>query len=307
MPDDADLAARIAADLGRVQWPAAEEIRRTGRRRTRRSVLAATLSVLLLFSGVWVAAMRPFQAPPAQTATGFAAQAQPQAQPQPVPTTIGPTDPAWIPPEALLTPEDVGQGLIASQVSVDQDRPVGDWMFTLAPCREFLTLRTYEGVYQFRRQQTLQFPPKIPDQPETGMAVVHQTVMRLPGDAARQLMSDAVTVNEVCPKYVSKGTLSAADAARGDKVVKQMPVQTTHAWQLLDRGFAGDESLLFEHRMSASTGVRSADLGASAVVVLRVGDLVATVEQVDGESVASTRKLATRAARWLCTAATPPC
>jgi hypothetical protein len=42
-------------------------------------------------------------------------------------------------------------------------------------------------------------------------------------------------------------------------------------------------------------------------VGLRVGDLVATVEQVDGDNAATTRKLASRAAAWLCTAATPPC
>ncbi|MEV0715953.1 hypothetical protein [Asanoa sp. NPDC050611] len=303
MPDDADLAARIAADLAQVKWPAGDEIRRTARRRTRRSVLAASLSVLVLFSGIWVVATRPLQAPPLQT--GFAAA--PESVPEPVPTTIGPGDPAWIPPEALLTPEDVGQGLVASRVSVDQDRPVGDWMFTLAPCRNYLSVRTYEGVYQFRRQQTVEYPPKIPGQPETGMPVLYQTVMRLPAGAAEQMMSDAVTVAKVCPKYVSEGTLSAAEAGRSGQVVKQLPVQTTHAWQLVDRGFAGDESLLFKHTMVASTGARRADLGASAVVVLRVGDLVATVEQVDGENPARTRKLAARAASWLCTTATPPC
>ncbi|GIF73752.1 hypothetical protein [Asanoa siamensis] len=303
MPDDSDLAARIAADLGQVRWPAAEEIRRSARRRTRRSVLAASLSVLVLFTGVWVAATRPFDQPPA-TQPEFAAQ---PSLPEPVATTVGPGDPAWIPPEALLGPEDVGAGLVVSRVEVDQDRPVDGLVFALEPCPAYPKVRTYQGAYQFRRQQTVGYPPKVPGQPETAMAVLHQTVLRLPDGGARELMTEAVRGAEVCGKYVSSGTLSATNDEAGGAVVKQMKVETAHTWSLLDRGFAGDDSLLFEHRMTAYAGRMDTDLGVSTVVVLRVGDLVATVEQVNGDPPDSTRKLATRAAAWLCTAATPPC
>jgi len=117
MSEEIDLAQRLAADLGRVSWPAAEQIRREAKRRSRRTAFAASFCVLLLLSGVWVGTARPFhRSAPVET---FA------AAPRPVATTIGPGDPAWIPPEALLTPEDVGPGLVASRLSVDQNRPAG--------------------------------------------------------------------------------------------------------------------------------------------------------------------------------------
>lgn len=296
MPDEIDLTQRLATDLGRVQWPAGEEIRKIARRRNRRAAVAASLSVLLLLSGVWVVATRPFQA---QTADTFASAPEPAAS-----STITPGNAEWIPPEALLTPEDVGPGLVATRVSVRQNQPVGTWAFTLQGCPAFAKVRTYQGVYQYRREQTLEFPPKIPGKPETGLAVLHQSVMRLPGGAARDLVREAVAVTEACPKYSSVGLLSALT---GDPEMEkqQVKVQTTHVWVELDKGFAGDESVLFEHRITGATP--AVVLGVSAVVVVRVGDLVATVEQVNGESTESTRRLAKRAAAWLCTASTPPC
>ena len=131
--------------------------------------------------------------------------------------------------------------------------------------------------------------------------MLQQTVMRLPGDGARQLVAEAFEAATICPKYVS------ATGDEGGGPAKRTKVRTTHAWSLVDRGFAGEESLLFEHRMTAATGTGDADLGGAAVLVVRVGDLIATVEQVNGDHPASTRKLGTRAAAWLCAAATPPC
>ncbi|GIF50530.1 hypothetical protein DFJ67_3033 [Asanoa ferruginea] len=293
MRDEIDLTQRLATDLGRVQWPAGEEIRKIARRRNRRAAVAASLSVLLLLSGVWVVATRPFQQQ--QTADTFASA--PDA-------TITPGDTEWIPPEALLTPEDVGPGLVATRVSVKQNQPIGAWAFTLAGCPAFAKVPTYQGVYQYRRDQTLEFPPKIPGKPETGLAVLHQSVMRLPGGAARDLVREAVEVTEACPKYSSIGMLSALT---GDPEMEkqQVKVETTHVWVELDKGFAGDESVLFEHRITGASP--AVVLGTSAIVLVRVGDLVATVEQVNGESTETTRRLAKRAAAWLCTAATPPC
>ena len=84
----------------------------------------------------------------------------------------------------------------------------------------------------------------------------------------------------VCPKYTSTGY---ADRRRRDgEAAAKSPARRTSG-QLLDKGFAGDESVLFEHRiMTPDAGV--ADLGGSEVLVIRVGDLVATVEQVNGDS-----------------------
>ncbi|SNT18315.1 hypothetical protein SAMN05421812_103587 [Asanoa hainanensis] len=313
---DPDLTQRLAAELGRVEWPEGEALRRIARRRSRRSALAASLSVLLLLSGVWVASMRPFQArtepadlfgaaaapPPAATqAPASTATAAPEPPPAPTlaPKTVGPHDPAWIPPEALLSPEDIGPGLIASRSTADQKQPVGNWAFTLTPCPTYPKVRTYKGVYEFRRQQTVEYPPTIEGRPETATAVLHQTVMRLPGTGARQLVDEAVEAVEACPKYVSSVN---ADTAKRTKV------STSHVWVLVDRGFAGDDSLLYQHLMTAVTGDQDADLGGSTVLVVRVGDLVTTVELVSGSAKAiSPEKLGARTAAWLCAAATTPC
>ncbi|MEV4537336.1 hypothetical protein AB0J82_26505 [Asanoa sp. NPDC049518] len=295
---DPDLTQRLATELGQVEWPEGEELRRTARRRARRSALAASLSVLVLLSGVWVASTRPSQ-PRAEQADLFGAAAAPPMLTS-APATDGPSDPAWIPPEALLSPEDVGPGLVAGRASVDQDRPVGNWAFTLAPCPTYPKVRAYEGVLEFRRQQTVEYPPKIEGRPETSVPVLHQTVMRLPGTGARQLVDEAAEAVTACPKYL---------ATVGDQVAERTKVRTSHVWVLVGRDFAGDDSLLFEHRMTAFTGERDTDLGSAAVLVVRVGDLVATVEKVDIDSddPAATRKLGVRAAARLCAAAPRGC
>ena len=293
MRDQVDLSQRLAADLGRVRWPAAEELRGIARRRSRRAALAASLAVLLLMSGVAVVATRPFQRPVQQIDLYGPVAA-------PAPTTIGPQDPAWIPPEALLSPEDIDPGVVTQWTLVDQDQPLGAWALTLASCSDYPRVRTYEGGYLFRRQQTLAYPPKIKGRPGTAVAVLHQTVMRLPGNGALQLVEEAVDAVKVCPSYIGPYP------APGDPAVSQ-EVAATHVWTLIDKDFAGDDSLLFEHRRDATDAEGETDVRTSAVLVIRVGDLVTTVEQVDSDSPASARKLGTRAAAWLCTAATSPC
>jgi len=299
MPDD--LARRMAHELAAVRWPDAEEIRAIGRRRTRRATVAATLSVLLTVSVAWAAVGRPGWPPRSEPAPVL-------AEPLAAPASAGPEATGWIPPEALLTPEDVGPGLVAGQVTTDQNRPVGRWAFTLHTCPAYPAVKTYQGVYTFRREQTVGFPPKVPGEPETGVAVLRQSVMRLSPDGAAEMVTDAREVTRACAKYESSGVLSAfADDGTGAGTAKQLKVRTTHAWQLVDENFAGDESLLFEHQIVAETGKDRTDLGAASVAVIRVRDLVATVEQVDGGGVEVTRRLGKRAAAWLCTAATPPC
>ncbi len=294
MRDQVDLSQRLAADLGRVRWPAAEELRRIARRRSRRAALASSLAVLLVLSGVAVVAARPFQRPVERIDLYGAVAA-------PAPTTIGPRDPAWIPPEALLSPEDIGPGVVTQWALVDQDQPVGAWALTLAPCMDYPRVRTYEGGYLFRRQQTLAYPPKIKGRPGTPVAVLHQTVMRLPGNGASQMVEEAVDAVKVCPTYVGPYPVP------GDPAVSQPEIHASHAWTLIDTDFAGDDSLLFEHRRTAMEAKGETDLGASAVLVIRVGDLVTTVEQLNGDSPAAARKLGSRAAAWLCAAATSPC
>jgi len=294
MRDQVDLSQRLAADLGRVRWPAAEELRRIARRRSRRAALASSLAVLLVLSGVAVVAARPFQRPVEQIDLYGAVAA-------PAPTTIGPRDPAWIPPEALLSPEDIGPGVVTQWALVDQDQPVGAWALSLTPCTDYPRVSTYEGSYLFRRQQTLAYPPKIKGRPGTPVAVLHQTVMRLPGNGALQLVEEAVDAVRVCPTYI------APYPGTSDLTLNRPEVAANHVWTLVDKNFAGDDSLLFEHRRTAIEPKGATDLGASAVLVIRVGDLLTTVEQVNGDSPAAARKLGSRAAAWLCAAATSPC
>jgi len=302
MREQIDLSQRLATDLATVTWPPSAELRRVARRRTRRAAFAGAFSVLLLVSMVWYVGVRPGLSPAAPAAGPLASTPLASAPS----ATIGPGDPAWIPPEALLTPEDVGPGLVAGTVSVDQNQPIGQWAFTLSPCPEYPRVPRYQGVYQFRREQTVEIPPKVQGRPETGVAVLHQSVMRLPVRAAEEIVGDAREVAQACAKYTASGVISAM-TDDGNPVDGRVKVRATHAWLLLDEGFAGDQSLLFEHQMTTASDDGMTELGAASVVVVRVGDLVATVEQVDGQSADVARKLGMRAAAWLCTASTPPC
>jgi hypothetical protein len=75
--------------------------------------------------------------------------------------------------------------------------------------------------------------------------------------------------------------------------------------------FAGDDSLVFAHDVDAvelSAGGPDAPLATYLSAVVRVGDLVTFLDWNEpAVEPTEVRRLATRAASWLCVAANPPC
>jgi hypothetical protein len=108
-------------------------------------------------------------------------------------------------------------------------------------------------------------------------------------------------------KAVAACTRSTFDS--GEASTPSRPAWVTHQWSVLDRDFAGDESLLLRHEVLArekATGEQLGDHLVTLFAVVRVRDLV-TVIKGEGRTEARMRQLGQSAATRLCRATSPPC
>ncbi|WBB57655.1 hypothetical protein [Verrucosispora sp. WMMD573] len=84
-------------------------------------------------------------------------------------------------------------------------------------------------------------------------------------------------------------------------------------WEVVDRHFAGDESVLIRHtvgetrRGDADGELLAGPMPPDIIAVVRVGDLVTVVNVDVGVSQSELRRLAVIAAGRMCAAANPPC
>lgn len=299
MPDGTkSLPERLAADLAVVHWPEPDEIRARARRRTYRGLVVVPAAVLLVVAAVWAGAgagredhdshvaTPPTSEAPAPTASG----------PTVLPTFVVPGNPAWIPPEALLQPADLGTGY---EITNDHSWEPGQyptWTFNfdgMCPAYAPLDVTAYQR-YLFMRINTVGKNVQ-----QDGGQAVHEEVMRFPGDTAKQVVADARRVVAACPQFTTDSEAST----------EQHPAYAVHRWVLVDNDFAGDESLLLRQGVTHVERATDQELGDPSLdlyAVVRVGDLVAVV-QTDDYDEGRVRQLARRAAAWLCTAATHRC
>ena len=210
-----------------------------------------------------------------------------------------------IPPEALLQPEDVGPGLVALRETVAANESVGSvQLLDLAAvtCPAYRSVGFYSGPYRYQRSYTVPTPPTDPGDPTTGDAVLRQYVLRMDGDLASRLADDMMRATVACA--TTPGT--AVENAMG-----VVDVEATHRVRVVYEGFAGDQSFVFTHAIEVTrvdTGRPYTDPVTRLQAVIRVGDLVsliawtrANMDPIEG------RRLASRAASWLCVASNPPC
>jgi hypothetical protein len=281
------LVERIAADLAQVWWPDAAEIRaRLARRRRRRAIAASGLATVVAIAVALPAALS-LRAP---DDTG------------PPVTTAPPL--VEIPPEALLQPEDVGPGLIARGVSIDENAGLPALPSTMAmTCAAYDSRDAYRDPVRYQRAATVATPPSGPGDPAGGDPIISQTVLRLTGDRAPRVVDELRVNLRACAEYVSRGPVQA-----GPEVIEGV---ATHRWRILYERFAGDDSLVFAHDVEAvrlSDGGRDKPLATYLTAVVRVGDLVTLLDwNQPGVEPGEVRRLATRAASWLCVASNPPC
>lgn len=282
-----ELIERIAADLAAVRWPDAAEIRRLARRRRRRR--AAVAGGLATIVAIAVAA--------------------PVALFRSAGDDSGPIGTAErlieIPPEALLQPEDVGPGLVALRETVEENRPVSSLRISTVglTCPAYPSLDLYAGPYRYLRAYTLQTPPTDPGDPTTGDGVLRQVVLRMDDGLASRVADDLKSAATTCADYVVSGP---ADDGRGGAV----QVEATHRVRIVDEGFAGDQSFVLTHYTEVTRtadGRPYAEPGTRVQAVVRVGDLLALISWTDAVEASEARRLAARAASWLCVASNPPC
>ncbi|MBO4206497.1 hypothetical protein [Micromonospora echinofusca] len=319
-PDQAtQLVERIAADLASIRWASPTEIRNRARRRARRQAASGALALMVVVAAASAvgSVVRPDRTPspvaatPVPTTPDTVPPVPPEGAPaQPVPsprssvwpdptvqgaapttpfarTTVS-TVPTAIPVDALLQPGDLGADLLLGATETTDFAPVRPIADSLVSCPDYATLDRYDGVaVAFRRHALLR-------DPADGDPVLRQEVGRFPGGAAGRIVDDVDRAVAVCARYRSPGPTYERRLLDG---------WGEHAWSRVDRGFAGDQSMLLRHEIARQGSPGSV---VYLVAVIRVGDLVTVVTSADltGERA---REMAATAAARLCRTANPGC
>jgi hypothetical protein len=298
-----DLPDRLARALATVRWAEPGELRARARRRTALTVVAASLAVLLVVLGVgwrtWFAGGDPLSVPVAPASSSASHTATPTPTPTATPPPAPTMDPAWIPPEALIQPEDVGTGQSLTAVHSTDVEPIYLWHFQDDRCpayeglhltawQEYNFMRTHQVVPAGRNGYFLEDPLFV-------------QALRYPdGAKASTVIQDVRRLLSACPQYEG-GPDEASTPAR--------PSHGFFTWTLLDEGFAGDESLLIGSTAGSVADATGEHFGATIVVtyaVVRVSDLVTVISRYSSDD-AEIARLGKRAATRLCTASIPRC
>ncbi|MBM7081012.1 hypothetical protein [Micromonospora humidisoli] len=300
MSEELTFVDRLHRDLREVRWPEPAELRARARRRSRRTAVLSTVTMLVVLAGAAVAVReRP---------TGPATPTAPVAAPGSAPVRTE------IPLDALLSPADLptktgerlGDTGLGEAVRIDP---------LLESCGRERDVDAQLSVSRASRSQTLLRPTTRAGQPAT--PVLSQDVYRIELARGRWLFGEIDRLLNACAEWTLDASTLAAD---------QQPVATEqeHRWEPSARDFAGDQSVLLRHVASqprARTGGKPVGAAASVdtTLVVRVGDLVTVVvpapdtvaDRVDGAGPgmgqADLMALADRAAKRLCPAADTPC
>jgi hypothetical protein len=299
MPDRLDeLPDRLARTLAAVRWAEPREIRDRARRRTALTVVAAPLAVLMVVLGVgwrtWFVSGDPSSVPAGPASSSASRPPTPTATPAPAPTM----NPAWIPRDALIQPEDVGPGQTFTQVHSSDIEYLYLWPFVDDGCPAYADLQiTAFQEYDFMR--THQVVPAGKNGFE-GPDMLHVEAMRYAGQKASTVMEDVRRVVRACKQHEG-GPTEASTVMR--------PAHGYFTWTLLDEGFAGDESLLIRQTAGSRADDTGAPVGETTVetyAVVRVNDLVTVIFRNSSDD-AEIARLGKTAATRLCMAAKPRC
>ncbi|MFE9688848.1 hypothetical protein [Micromonospora sp. NPDC005806] len=290
--EDLRFVELVRRDLRDVRWPEPTEIRARARRRSRRTaVAAAAVTVLAVVGGSAVAVAArpgPRPAPPLAAAT---------AEPSPSEWL-----PAEVPPEVLLGPADVRtksepltQTGLGEKVSVNEQ---------LLYCHRLQRLTADWEPSRYSRSVTLlRQRPAGADHPP-GDLLLTEDVYRVAPDVGGRLFAGIDKMLAPCANWRSSGPTQWQG--------KLIDAEVTHRWQVVDRNFAGAESVLVRHTVSQARNLTTGrSLGTVArptsTAVVRVGDLVSVINVGRDGTEADLRRLATVAATRMCPAASPRC
>jgi hypothetical protein len=265
MPDLEELGGRLDRELPDVRWEGAATLRALGtrRRRGRAAALTAAAAVTVVAVGTWAVAGRP-DAAPAPVAPPPSPRSSSPVGPSPVGPS--PTVAPLIPSAALLQPEDVRPGYEAQNYFFYQPGDHPAWPFAADDCPRFDDLH----VDAFLRYTAMSGQMVGAPGDTAGDTFVHTEARRFPGDLARAVMADVERVVGACALYPTEG---------GESSTEDRPTTLERSFAVLDRGFAGDESLLVRQRIDTLDADGSpVDRSVLLYAVVRVGDLVAITE-----------------------------
>ncbi|MFC0534120.1 hypothetical protein [Phytohabitans kaempferiae] len=282
MRDPGNLPNLLARDLADARWPEPAEIRARGRRRTVRAVVAAPAALVVLVTSVWLLA-----GPVADRAAPAPGGGDPTSAPAP---DGGDRPPGWFGPEALVQPEDVGERHHLTNEHAYAPGEYPTWTFSVDACGAYAGL----GVTAPLDYLWMRINIVTPDGDTSGALGIHAELASYPQTGAEQVMEDVRRVIEACAEYGYAG---------GEASTEERPARVEHEYEVLEEGFAGDDSLLIRHlvrSLDARTGepVSPEQDIVSIKAVVRVGDRVEVIQSDQGDP-ARMREIAIRAARRL--------
>ncbi|MEV2237048.1 hypothetical protein [Micromonospora sp. NPDC049891] len=291
--DDISLVERVQQELRAARWLDTAEVRAVARRRSRLRAAAVAVGVAVLS----IPLMAVVALPSRQATT---------------PAEGGAITRAEIPFEALLQPEDLPMEVDAPTVNAGLAEPIVINP-ELARCLEAKGMSPDWDTSRYSRSQFMTRPDEV--RGEDGMAlkddlsiVLIQDVYRITPEMERTLFAGIDRRVEHCLAWesIEIGSIN-------DDMTEWADFHAMQSWAVVDRQFAGDESVLIRHtvgetrRGDANGEVLAAPMPPNVIAVVRVGDLVTVVGVESGTSESELRRLATIAAGRLCVAANPAC
>ncbi|MET8230055.1 hypothetical protein ABZS77_05165 [Micromonospora sp. NPDC005298] len=281
MRDELAFVERIHRELNDVRWPEPQEIRARARRRSRRTIVVATVALTLV--GGSAAALAEGGRGPVRTPVAAA--------------TLTPAR-GEIVDDSLLRPTDLAQ---AAQRELSQSG-LGEPILVdhlLGYCRESQGLTPVWKTSRWSRSQTL-LREYRQGAATLGGVLLTQDLYRVTPELAKSFLADLDGMVAPCAEWRGVGPYEVAGETGVGEAV--------HRWAVVDRNFAGDEASLVRHTVSRSTGAPAGDEPQStSTAIVRVGDLIAVLSVGQDGTEADLRRLATVAAGRMCLAANPSC
>ncbi|MFD2766947.1 hypothetical protein [Micromonospora eburnea] len=289
--DDLAFVELMQRELRDVRWPEPAEIRARARRRSRRTAVVAAMAVLAVTSAsaVAVAARPGLPTAPASVAA--------TAEPSPSERVL-----AEVPLDVLLGPADVRtQSEALTQAGLDEPVRV-DAQLLLCHKRQGHTASWESSRYS--RSVTLVRSRSAVADNASAEFVLSEDVYRVAPEVGRRFFAGIDKMLAPCENWRSRGPTQW----QGEVV----DAEVIHRWQVVDRNFAGTESVLLRHTVGQARNLKTGQAFGSpsppaSTAVVRAGDLVSVIKLGRDGTEPELRRLATVAAERMCPAANSRC
>ncbi|WP_433531468.1 hypothetical protein ACQPYA_05015 [Micromonospora sp. CA-263727] len=292
MRDELTIIERLRHDLRDVRWPEPAKLRAVARRRSRFRAAGAAVGVLVVMSASAVTAAA---LPEEGLRTVTAPASDPRARVE-------------IPLDALLQPEDMPTRVDLPFTQAGFGEPIKiEPVWT--QCLEERGISPAWESSRYSRSQLLRRDPPVEDESVPGWdrsTLLIQDVYRISSELERTFFAGIERRIMPCLDWGNVQQRQVAPDEWADLFQRQR-------WEMVDRAFAGDESVLIRHSIleTRRDDARGEVLGGPTtlftIAVVRVGDLITVFNMASWGNDPELRQLAVVAAKRMCVAANPPC